>query len=65
MKRDKRVKLLEIVREHVRNNKKEYILVTLIFIIGIFLGVLFINQIQEGQKTEITSYFKSYRIAEK
>ena len=60
MKRDKRVKLLEIVREHVRNNKKEYILVTLIFIIGIFLGVLFINQIQEGQKTEITSYLNNF-----
>lgn len=60
MKRDKRIKLLEIIKEHVRNNQKEYILVTLIFIVGIFLGVLFINQIQEGQKTEITSYLNSF-----
>ncbi len=60
MKKDKRIKLLEIIKEHVRNNKKEYILVALIFVIGIFLGVLFINQIQEAQKTEITSYLNSF-----
>ena len=60
MKRDKRIKLLEIIREHVVNNKKEYILVFLLFIIGIFLGVLFINHIQEAQKTEITNYFNTF-----
>lgn len=60
MKKDKRVKLLEIIKEHVSNNKKEYILVALIFVIGIFLGVLFINQIQEAQKIEITSYLNSF-----
>lgn len=60
MKRDKRIKLLEIIKEHVINNKKEYILVTLIFIIGVFLGVLFINHIQEAQKTEITSYLGNF-----
>ena len=60
MKRDKRIKLLEMLKEHVKNNKKEYMIVALLFVIGIFLGVLFINHIQEGQKTEITEYFNTF-----
>ena len=60
MKRDKRIKSLEMIKEHVSNNKKEYVIVALLFVIGIFLGVLFINHIQEGQKTEITEYFKAF-----
>ncbi|MCI8384309.1 MAG: stage II sporulation protein M [Clostridia bacterium] len=60
MKRDKPIKSLEIIKEHVKNNKKEYILVSLLFIIGIFLGVLFVNYLQEAQKTEITTYFNTF-----
>lgn len=60
MKRNKRIKILEIIKEHVMNNKKEYILVALLFIIGIFLGVLFVNHVQEAQKTEITTYFNNF-----
>ncbi len=60
MKRDKRIKLLEMLKEHVKNNKKEYMIVALLFVIGIFLGVLFINHVQEGQKTEITEYFNTF-----
>lgn len=31
--REKRIKILETVKEHILNNKKEYIIVSLIFII--------------------------------
>ena len=47
-------------RGDVENNKKEYVLVTLIFLVGIFLGVMFINNIQEAQMAEITEYLKSF-----
>ena len=46
--------LKEIIKKHILNNKKEYIIVTLLFIIGIFLGVLFVNNINESQKIEVT-----------
>ena len=60
MKKNKRIKIFDIIKEHITNNKKEYIIVTLLFIIGIFLGVLFINNIGETQKTEITTYFNAF-----
>ena len=60
MKKNKRIKFIEIIKEHINNNKKEYIIVTLLFIIGIFLGVLFINNLGEAQKTEITTYMNTF-----
>ena len=60
MKRNKRLKILETISNHIINNKKEYILVTLIFLVGIFLGVMFINNTQEEQMTEITSYLNNF-----
>ena len=37
MSKNKRLNIKKIVLEHIKNNIKEYILLTLIFIIGIFL----------------------------
>lgn len=60
MKKDKGLKIKDTIKEHVINNKKPYILTTLLFVIGIFLGVLFINNMQEGQKGEISSYLNQF-----
>lgn len=60
MKRNKRVKIFEIIKEHISNNKKEYIVVSLLFVIGIFLGVLFVNHMQETQKSEVTDYLSTF-----
>lgn len=60
MKRSRKFKIIEIISDHIINNKKEYILVTLIFLVGIFLGVMFINNVQEDQMTEITSYLNKF-----
>ena len=58
--KEKRVSTIKLIKEHVFNNSKEYIIVTLIFVIGIFLGVLFINNIQENQRSEISSYIDNF-----
>lgn len=60
MSKNKRLNIKKIVLEHIKNNSKEYILVTLIFIIGIFLGVMFINNTQESQISEISTYMNSF-----
>ena len=53
-------KIKEIIKQHVINNKKEYVIVTLLFIIGIFFGVLFVNNVNESQKTEVTEYLGNF-----
>ena len=60
MKRNKRLNIKEVIREHIINNGKEYIVVTLIFIIGIFLGVLFVNNMQEATKVEVQNYINNF-----
>ena len=60
MKRNNRLKIWDTVVNHVINNKKEYILVTLLFLVGIFLGVMFINNSKETQLTEITNYMQQF-----
>lgn len=60
MKRNKRLKIWDTIVNHVINNKKEYILVTLLFLVGIFLGVMFINNSEESQLTEITNYVQQF-----
>ena len=45
MNKNNGIKLLKIIKEHVINNKKEYFIIFLIFVIGIFSGVFFINNI--------------------
>lgn len=56
----KRNKVIDIIIDFIKNNIKEYTIVTLIFLIGIFLGVMFVNNSEIGQKTEIISYVKTY-----
>ncbi len=60
MREKKQLKVLKIIKEHVINNKKEYVIIFLIFVIGIFSGVFFINHLQETPKTEITNYLNQF-----
>ena len=60
MREKKQLRVLKIIKEHVINNKKEYVIIFLIFVIGIFSGVFFINHLQETPKTEITDYLNQF-----
>ena len=60
MKQNKRLNIKNTIFAHISNNSKEYILVTLIFLIGIFLGVMFINNATETQISDIQSYLNNF-----
>lgn len=53
-------RIKEIVFSHVENNLKEYIIFTVLFLIGIVIGVIFINNISESQGLEINNYITSF-----
>ncbi len=56
----KKSKILIVLIDFFKNNIKEYFIISTIFLIGIFLGVMFINNCAEEQKTEISSYINTY-----
>ena len=60
MKKNKRRLILQTIKEHVANNKKEYVIVSILFVIGIFLGVFFINNVGQEPKTLITKYLNQF-----
>ena len=60
MERSKRLKCIEILKNHVVQNYKEYIIVIIFFITGIFLGVFFVNNIEENQRIEIHNYLTAF-----
>ena len=51
---------INILNNYLKNNIKEYLITSLFFLIGIFLGVMFINNSNEFQNTEIKEYIENY-----
>ena len=58
--REKSLKVREVIVKHILNNKKEYVIVTLLFIIGIFVGVFFVNNLDESSKTSMQEYLNNF-----
>lgn len=60
-KREKKnLRIMAIVKQHINNNAKEYLIVSIIFLIGIILGVMFINNTETMQKDEISQYLRNF-----
>ncbi len=49
-----------LIVENIIKYFKEYFLVTIIFIVGIIIGVVFINNLSENQSNEISTYINSF-----
>ena len=49
-----------IVKNHIENNFKYYIIVTIIFIVGVVLGVIYINNANNIQAKEISNYINDF-----
>ncbi len=48
------------IYQYVSNNLKEYILVLVIFLVGIFVGVMFINNSSEEQTSTVVEYVNEF-----
>jgi stage II sporulation protein M len=56
----KKIKSISILRNYLEINIKEYIITFGIFLVGIFLGVIFINKTNDTQFQEIKQYIEQY-----
>lgn len=60
MRTKQRSKIFTVILNHVKSNIKQYLFVTIIFILGIFLGVLFVNNSNNIQMENISKYINDY-----
>lgn len=57
---DKNSHIKELIIKYVKNNSKEYILTILIFVIGLFIGVMFVNNCSEDKIKIIDEYILQF-----
>lgn len=55
----KKSKIGTILYNHIINNKRGYLIVSILFFIGLIIGVLFINNAKEVQINEINNYLEN------
>ncbi len=58
--RTKRDKIKNFIIENIKRNKREYISLCIALFIGVVLGVLFINNAQDSEKTQIQEYINNF-----
>ena len=58
----KKSKIRIVIKNYIKNNNKEYILATLLFLIGLFTGVLIINNLSDNDITNIETYINNFFI---
>ena len=56
----KRNSIKSLIVNHIYENIKLYVIMVTIFVIGIIAGVIFINNTNETQNTEIKGYINSF-----
>lgn len=52
--------LKKILLQHINSNMKDYLILSIIFIIGVMIGVVIINNSNEQSKSEINGYINSF-----
>lgn len=49
-----------VIVSHIEDNLREYLIVGIIFIIGILIGIVFINNLSNNEFSEISNYINSF-----
>ena len=53
-------RIKSVIVNYILNNAKEFILIGLLFIIGVFVGVIMINNCNDLQRNEISTYISEF-----
>lgn len=59
-RRNKENKIKNIIVEYIAQNIKAYIMLTIIFFIGLILGIIFVNNTKEAQSDQISTYINNF-----
>jgi len=60
MKNNRKSKIKSTIIAHIINNKKEYTIMIILFLIGILLGVFIINNTQDEQLKNVNDYINTF-----
>ncbi len=52
--------LISLIQQHVINHKREYCIVALLFLIGIVVGVIFVNNMEQTEMNKIQEYLNNF-----
>ena len=52
--------IVKVLVEHINSNLKDYLILSIIFIIGVMFGVIIINNSNEQSKIEMSGYINSF-----
>jgi len=53
-------KFVSVLQKHIKENAKAYFITSIIILIGIVLGVIFVNNLSDIQKQDIHKYFNDF-----
>ncbi|MDO4392352.1 MAG: stage II sporulation protein M [Clostridium sp.] len=59
-RKNKESKIKNIILENIMENARSYLILLVIFFIGIILGVIFVNNAKETQSLQISSYINNF-----
>ena len=60
MSKHKQKENRNVILNHIKNNLKEYVSVIIVFLIGIVLGVIVLNNSNDLQKQELSTYVNDF-----
>ena len=52
--------IINKIKKHISINIKQYFIIAIVFLIGLVIGIVFINNIEEEQKIEIKNYLETF-----
>ena len=61
MRRNRREhNIKNIIIQYIAENVRSYLILIIIFFIGLMLGVVFVNNLNSTQETQITGYINNF-----